>query len=266
VKNLKEQRKRELAAAKSFALQGLARDLLETVDNLARAGKVVNSEAKEDANRHKPFADLLEDLEKVEAQLMGTLMNHGLALIDPEGEKFDPNVHEATFELAMPGKEAGTVFYVEQKGYSLNGRVVRPAKVRLAFSSFSQFWRWVLMISCSLGRDCKGIGVDNGIGKKITPSPHFLDKNLKMPNFGITVHTLSLLPCLMQAAAFFTCSSTSVLGILLLDYFILGDVFLIVIKRLCILHNLPLITILKCIFHIRPFLLPTLAASTALAF
>lgn len=129
VKNLEEQSKRELHAAKSFAIQRLARDLLDTVDNLARAAKVVNADAKQDAERHKEFADLLEDLEKVEARLMGTLMNHGLTVIEPTGEKFDPNVHEATFEMPMPGKEAGTVFYVEQKGYSLNGRVLRPAKV-----------------------------------------------------------------------------------------------------------------------------------------
>jgi len=135
VKTLEEQSKREIYAAKTFAIQRLARDLLETVDNLARAAKVVSTEAKEDADRHKEFADLLEDMEKVEARLMGTLTDHGLAVIDPAGDRFDPNVHEATFELPMPGKEAGTVFFVEQKGYSLNGRVLRPAKVTLVVTS-----------------------------------------------------------------------------------------------------------------------------------
>ena len=134
MKNLEEQSKRELLAAKNFAIQRLARDLLETVDNLARAAKVVSTEAKQDAERHKEFADLLEDMEKVEARLMGTLTNHGLAVIDPAGHRFDPNVHEATFEMPMPGKEAGTVFFVEQKGYSLNGRVLRPAKVTVLTS------------------------------------------------------------------------------------------------------------------------------------
>jgi molecular chaperone GrpE len=131
LKTLEEQSKRELLAARSFAIQRLARDLLETVDNLARASKMVNADAKADAERHLNFATLLEDVDKVEARLMKTLVNAGVARIDPEGEKFDPNVHEATFEMPMPGKEAGTVFYVEQKGYSLNGRVLRPAKVPL---------------------------------------------------------------------------------------------------------------------------------------
>lgn len=61
---------------------------------------------------------------------MGTLRSHGMTIVDPHGHKFDPNVHEATFEMAFPGKEPGTVFHVEQKGYLLNGRVLRPAKVK----------------------------------------------------------------------------------------------------------------------------------------
>ena len=135
LKTLEEQSKRELLAAKSFAIQRLARDLLETVDNLARASKMVSADAKADAERHPAFAALVEDVDKVEARLLKTLLNAGVATIDPDGEKFDPNVHEATFEMPMPGKEAGTVFYVEEKGYSLNGRVLRPAKVSIPFLS-----------------------------------------------------------------------------------------------------------------------------------
>jgi molecular chaperone GrpE (heat shock protein) len=129
-KNLQEQSKRELHAAKSFAIQRFARDLLESIDNLARASSVVSEEVKQDAERHKAFADLLDDVDKVETQLLGTLRSHGMTIVDPHGHKFDPNVHEATFEMAFPGKEPGTVFHVEQKGYLLNGRVLRPAKVK----------------------------------------------------------------------------------------------------------------------------------------
>lgn len=56
---------------------------------------------------------------------MGTLEKHGLVRFDPLGEKFNPNMHEATFEAPMPGKEAGSVFHVQSKGYSLNNRVLR---------------------------------------------------------------------------------------------------------------------------------------------
>lgn len=128
-KNLQEQSKRELNAAKSFAIQRFARDLLETIDNMARASSIISAEIKQDAERHKPFADLLHELGKAEGQLLGTLHAHGMRVVDPTGEKFDPNIHEATFEMAFPGKEPGTIFHVEQKGYLLNGRVLRPAKV-----------------------------------------------------------------------------------------------------------------------------------------
>ena len=57
--------------------------------------------------------------------LMQTLKKHGLERFDPKGEKFDPNVHDATFMTKMEGKEDGTVFETIQKGFSLNGRVVR---------------------------------------------------------------------------------------------------------------------------------------------
>jgi molecular chaperone GrpE len=127
-KNLQEQSKREIQAAKSFAIQRFARDLLETVDNMARASSIIAEEIKQDAERHKPFADLLDGLNKAEGKLLGTLKSHGMTMVDPTGDKFDPNIHEATFEMAFPG-EPGTVFHVEQKGYLLNGRVLRPAKV-----------------------------------------------------------------------------------------------------------------------------------------
>jgi len=96
---------------------------------MARAASIISAEVKQDAERHKPFADLLHELGKAEGQLLGTLGSHGMKVVDPTGEKFDPNIHEATFETAYPGKEPGTIFHVEQKGYMLNGRVLRPAKV-----------------------------------------------------------------------------------------------------------------------------------------
>ena len=60
-----------------------------------------------------------------------TLAKHGIEKIDPMGEQFDPNMHEATFEIPQPDKEPGTVFHVQQPGYTLNARVLRPAKVGL---------------------------------------------------------------------------------------------------------------------------------------
>lgn len=60
---------------------------------------------------------------------MSTLKKHGLERMDPvEGDKFDPNKHEAVAQLPQPGKEDGTVFFTQQKGFILNGRVIRVSK------------------------------------------------------------------------------------------------------------------------------------------
>jgi molecular chaperone GrpE len=66
-----------------------------------------------------------------EGILMTTLKKHGLERFDPtpEAEKFDPNTHEAVFMAPQPDKEDGTVFHTQQKGFKLNGRVLRAAKV-----------------------------------------------------------------------------------------------------------------------------------------
>ena len=84
---------------------------------MSRASRTISDEIKSEAERHKPLADLLHELGKAEGQLLGTLGAHGMTIVDPVGEKFDPNLHEATFEMAFPGKEPGSVFHVESKGY-----------------------------------------------------------------------------------------------------------------------------------------------------
>ena len=63
--------------------------------------------------------------------LMQTLKKHGLERFDPSeaGEMFDPNLHEATFQTKVEGKEDGTVFMTQQKGFLLNGRVIRVSDV-----------------------------------------------------------------------------------------------------------------------------------------
>jgi molecular chaperone GrpE len=60
-----------------------------------------------------------------ESILLNTLKKHGLEKIDPMGEAFDPNKHEATFQVPMPDNEPNTVFHVQQTGFMLNGRTIR---------------------------------------------------------------------------------------------------------------------------------------------
>ncbi|KAK6607857.1 mitochondrial co-chaperone [Botrytis cinerea] len=114
-RNLQERTKRDMQAAKDFAIQKFAKDLVDSVDNFDRALTTVPA----------------EKLSMTENILMSTLKKHGLERFDPsvESEKFNPNEHEATFMTPMAGKEDGTVFHTQQKGFKLNGRILRAAKV-----------------------------------------------------------------------------------------------------------------------------------------
>jgi len=112
-------------AAKDFALQRFAKDLLDSVDNLDRALGVVPKEKLDGSNVE--LKTLYDGLRMTETILMNTLKKHGLERFDPaeKNDKFDPNKHEATFQTPQPDKEDGTVFFTQSKGFLLNGRVVR---------------------------------------------------------------------------------------------------------------------------------------------
>jgi molecular chaperone GrpE len=125
-RNLQEQTKREVQAAKDFALQRFAKDLLDSVDNLDRA---LENVPKEKLNREQnpELVTLHDGLKMTDEILMKTLKRHGMERMDPsiEGEPFDPNKHEATFQAPQPDKKDGTVFFTQQKGFTYNGRVLR---------------------------------------------------------------------------------------------------------------------------------------------
>ncbi|KAH7090647.1 mitochondrial co-chaperone-like protein GrpE [Paraphoma chrysanthemicola] len=130
-RNLQERTKREIQGAKDFAIQRFARDLVESVDNLDRA---LHTVAPEKLNADSGNADLIalhDGIKMTDSILISTLKKHGLERFDPSegGEKFDPNVHEAVFQAPQPDKEDGSCFHTQQKGFRLNGRVLRPAKV-----------------------------------------------------------------------------------------------------------------------------------------
>lgn len=128
-RNLQEQTKREVQAAKDFALQRFSRDLLDSIDNLDRALLTVPSDKLTDENQD--LKNLHSGLKMTEGILLSTLKKHGLERFDPSeaSEKFDPNKHEAVFQTPMPEKTDGTVFHTQSKGFTLNGRIIRPAKV-----------------------------------------------------------------------------------------------------------------------------------------
>ncbi|ROT43274.1 GrpE-domain-containing protein [Sodiomyces alkalinus F11] len=132
-RNLQDRTAREMKGARDFAIQAFAKDLVDSVDNLDRALSMVpedKTKAAEDAHETaKDLAQLYEGLKMTEGILLNTLKKHGLERVDPTGDKFDPNEHEATFMTPQPDKDDGHVFFVQQKGFKLNGRVLRAAKV-----------------------------------------------------------------------------------------------------------------------------------------
>ena len=124
-RNLQEQTRREVQAAKDFALQRFSRDLLESIDNLDRALTTVPADKLTSDNQD--LMNLHSGLKMTETILMQTLKKYGLERFDPSeaSEKFDPNKHEAVFQTPVKDKEDGTVFHTQSKGFLLNGRVIR---------------------------------------------------------------------------------------------------------------------------------------------
>lgn len=121
-----------MKTARDFAIQKFAKDLVDSVDNLDRALTTVPMEkldASEKTEHLQDLANLYEGIKMTENILMQTLEKHGLERLNPDGDKFNPNEHEATFMAPQPDKEDNTVFFVQQKGFKLNGRVLRAAKV-----------------------------------------------------------------------------------------------------------------------------------------
>ncbi|OAX82816.1 hypothetical protein ACJ72_02835 [Emergomyces africanus] len=142
-RNLQERTRREVEAARNFAIQRFATDLLDSIDNLDRALAAVPAEKISGAaeKENKDLAELVSGLRMTERVLFNTLNKHGLARFDPselvdgKPQKFDPKLHEATFMVAAEGKEDGDVLHAQTKGFTLNGRTLRAAKVGVVKNS-----------------------------------------------------------------------------------------------------------------------------------
>lgn len=130
MENLRKRTQREKQDASRFAITNFARDVLTIGDDLRRAVDAAPPEARDKSD--DPAAQLLSGIELTERQLIQALERHGIKRFDPTGEKFDPAVHEAMFELPDPTKPAGSVAQVIEAGYMIGERVLRPARVGVA--------------------------------------------------------------------------------------------------------------------------------------
>ena len=127
MENLRRRTEREVADAKTYGVTGLARDMLTVVDNLARALEHLPAEARANADPH--IQSLIEGVELTARDLEAALGRHGVRKLEPKGQKFDPNFHQAIFEAPDETLPAGTVSQVVQSGWTIGDRVLRPAMV-----------------------------------------------------------------------------------------------------------------------------------------
>jgi molecular chaperone GrpE len=127
MENLRRRTEREIADAKAYAVTSFARDMLGSSDNLRRALDSLPADAVSAADA--AVKALHEGVELTERELLKTLERHGVRRIDPQGEKFDPNMHQAMFEAPDAAIAKGLVSKVVQIGYKIGERVLRPALV-----------------------------------------------------------------------------------------------------------------------------------------
>jgi molecular chaperone GrpE len=130
MENLRRRTEREVADARAYAVANFARDMLNVADNVRRGIETVSDEAR--AGADDSFKGLLEGIELTERDLLKTLERHGVKKLDPMGQKFDPHVHQAMFEVPNPDVPNGTVVQVVQSGFVIGDRVLRPALVGVA--------------------------------------------------------------------------------------------------------------------------------------
>jgi molecular chaperone GrpE len=126
--NVRRRLQRERDDASKYAVGGFAKDLLSTVDNLRRALDAMPEIEVKDSRTQ----GLRDGVAATERELLGALERHGLKRIDPQGERFDHNFHQAIFEAERPDLPAGTIVEVLQPGYLLHDRLLRPAMVGVA--------------------------------------------------------------------------------------------------------------------------------------
>lgn len=130
MENLRRQTQREISNAKTYGISSFAREVLDIADNLQRALDAVPAEAREAADAG--LKALIEGVELTERSLHNTLEKNGVQKFDPLGQKFDPNVQQAMFEVPDASVPAGTVVQVVQAGYMIGERILRPALVGVA--------------------------------------------------------------------------------------------------------------------------------------
>lgn len=125
--NLRRRTEKEVSDAKLYGVTALARDILGFADNSRRIVENLPRELRESSE--PAIKTLIEGIELTERDFLSRLARHGIKRIEALGAKFDPNFHEALFEIPDETLPGGTVVKVVEDGYRIGDRVLRPAKV-----------------------------------------------------------------------------------------------------------------------------------------
>lgn len=127
MENLRRRTAREIKDAKTFAISGFARDMLQVSDNLQRALSAVPEQGE--TTDDNGLKTLVEGVELTERAMLSTLERHGVRKLEPMNQKFDPNFHQAMYEVPNAEVPNNTVLDVVQPGYVIGDRMLRPAMV-----------------------------------------------------------------------------------------------------------------------------------------
>jgi molecular chaperone GrpE len=127
MENLRRRTERQVADERVYGIASFARDILGVGDNMRRALEAVTPELR--ASADTGVKALIEGVELTERELLRVLEKHGVRKLEPLGAKFDPNLHQAMYEVPDPSVPPGTVAQVMQAGYTIGDRVLRPAMV-----------------------------------------------------------------------------------------------------------------------------------------
>jgi molecular chaperone GrpE len=127
MENQRRRAEREVADAKTYGVTSFALDMLTFADNLRRAVESLAPDTREQAGA--ALKTLIEGVELTERDFLSRLGKYGIKKLEPLGAKFDPNLHEALFEVPDETSPNGTVVRVIEDGYAIGDRVLRPAKV-----------------------------------------------------------------------------------------------------------------------------------------
>jgi molecular chaperone GrpE len=130
MENLRKRAEREKAEATLYAATNFARDLLSVADNMSRALAAIPAEAREQAD--EATKNLLAGVELTERELLKVFERYNIRKVETVGAKFDPNLHQALFEVPTSEHPPGTVVHEMQSGFAIGERCLRPAMVGVA--------------------------------------------------------------------------------------------------------------------------------------